>query len=934
MAIFDEVCDLPPDARRAALDRRCDGDAAIRRRVEQMLATESAHDAPLADSDHGVGARIVSEARIEAEAEAARPPDRIGRYRVIRELGRGGMGVVYEAEQENPRRRVALKVIRRAYVSPSLIRRFRQESHILGRLRHPGITQVIEAGTTNVHDEELPFFTMELVDGEPLDVAARALRIRERVELVARVCDAVQHAHQFGVIHRDLKPANILVVRGGTGGVRIDDPAASLIDAIGQPKVTDFGVARLVDSDSQITTVRTHAGQVVGTLGYMSPEQLDGRSGEVDTRCDVYALGVILYHTLVGRLPHDLDHRPIAEAARIVHDEEPARLGSIDRGLRGDLETIVAKAIDRDPARRYAAAAALADDLRRYLAGEPITAHPPSALYQMRKFASRNRGLVIGLSGTVAALVIGLAGTTYFLVQATRQRDVADAERGRTVEVAAFQSALLKDLTARRFGSELLTSLRSEFAQAVEDVDGREAEMAAFNAALDRVNATNVGRDVLSDILADSALRRIEKGATDDPITEARLRDGLGDLYGSLGLRERSIVQYERVVELLRASLGPDHPDTLAAMNMVGVTYREMGRVAEAGSVFRETLERRQRVLGPEHADTLMSFSNLGGLLSYAGELDEAERYVRAALEGSDKLFGPEDEETLNRRNLYATLLYQKQEFDQALDHFRPLLELRERHSGPDHRRTILVRNNLVATLIRANRPDEAEPIAHAVLASSCRVHGDTHPSSIMALNNLGMVLIQLDKTTEADVTFRAAAAHSRAELNPEHEVRMKSISNLIDTRLALDAAVEAESLCHELLGVRRALNPPNPVLVAQTLEQLGHALYQQERFADCRDAWQECVDLRAGVAEAHWLTNRARSELGQALTALGEFEKAEKLLLASESALAAPAAEIPAVAGAGCVDDARARLVSLYEAWGKSEEADKWRGATAAAAP
>jgi WD40 repeat protein len=326
---------------------------------------------------------------------------------VLRLLGEGGMGAVCEAEQDSPRRGVALKVIRPGFLAPALLQRFAKEVEILGRLHHPGIAQIYEAG---VAQDGQPFFAMEFIRGLPLGEYARlrSLTLRDRLELLARVCDAVQHAHDQGVIHRDLKPANILV------------------DETGQPKVLDFGVARATDADLLTGAGLTQTGQLLGTPSYMSPEQVGADSAAIDHRADVYALGVILFELLAHRLPLQQANRPLAEAARLILEEEPPRLGSINPELRGDVETIVAKALEKDKDRRYPSAAELAADLRRALDHQPIQARPPSALYHLRKFARRHKGLVGGVVATGAALVLGLVGTILFAVGEARQRRQAD----------------------------------------------------------------------------------------------------------------------------------------------------------------------------------------------------------------------------------------------------------------------------------------------------------------------------------------------------------------------------------------------------------------------------------------------------------------------------------------------------------------------------
>jgi WD40 repeat protein/serine/threonine protein kinase len=346
-------------------------------------------------------------------------PETIGHYRILEKIGEGGMGAVYLAEQDHPRRHVALKMIRPGVMSRGLLRRFEREADLLGRLQHPGIAQIYEAGEVETEVGRQPYFAMEYVDGVELRRYAEQhnLGTRERLELVARICDAAHHAHLKGIVHRDLKPDNVLVVEEtttfGTGD-------AAKFAQLGQPKILDFGVARATDSDIRMTTVESEVVQLFGTFPYMSPEQVSGDTRELDTRSDIYALGVMLYELLSGHLPFDLRHKPIPEAARVIREDEPQRLGTVQAAYRGDIETIVGKALEKDPSRRYQSAAELAVDICRYLANEPITAHPPSTFYQLKKFAKRNKGLVAGLALAFLVLVAGIISSLTFAVRAVR----------------------------------------------------------------------------------------------------------------------------------------------------------------------------------------------------------------------------------------------------------------------------------------------------------------------------------------------------------------------------------------------------------------------------------------------------------------------------------------------------------------------------------
>ena len=398
--IAQRIAAAPQDQRRALLEQECEGDRVLRSRVEMMLLRQDQQvtmDGPVKSDD----------------APELPAPQRIGSYAVRRLLGEGGMGVVYLAEQDRPRRTVALKVIRPGLLTPRMLRRFELESETLAKLQHPGIASIFEAATHESAFGPQPYFAMELVEGRSLTLYAfeRKLGLKDRLELFRKVCDAVQHAHQKGVVHRDLKPGNILVT------------------AAGEPKVLDFGIARATDNSAPAgATLRTEAGTLVGTLPYMSPEQVHDPSS-VDVRSDVYTLGVILFELITGKLPHSLDTQTLPEAVRIISEAEAPSVKAIDRSIPSDVATIVSKAMEKDRTRRYQSASDLSADIGRFLHNEPILARPPSRAYRVRKFVRRNRALVAGVSLAFIALVAGVIGTAWQAAEATRLQLRSEQDR-------------------------------------------------------------------------------------------------------------------------------------------------------------------------------------------------------------------------------------------------------------------------------------------------------------------------------------------------------------------------------------------------------------------------------------------------------------------------------------------------------------------------
>ena len=622
--LFAEAAELEPEQRGAFLESACDEDASLRRRIEALLEAD-------AESDTGLEQPAVEGLRASL-AGGAEVPERIGAYRILGLLGSGGMGLVYEAIQDNTERRVALKVVRPGLVTETLLRRFEHEARILGWLEHPGIARIYEAGTADSGHGLQPFFAMELVRGVPLTRYAEEHRLDTgaRLALLARVCDAVQHAHQKGVIHRDLKPGNVLVG---------DD---------GQPVVLDFGVARATDPDQWNTTLQTRTGELVGTLSYMSPEQVAGEPEGVDTRADVYALGVIAHELLAGRLPLDLRGKLVHEAARVIVEEEPSTLGSIDDSLRGDVETIVAKSIEKDRERRYASAEELASDIRRFLADEPIVARPASALYQLSKFTRRNRVLVGATAVVFVALVAATAISLSMYFDAERARELALRE-GAAAEVARAEEQVQKERALVE--TEVATQVKEFLVQ-------------LFNRA-------NPLKSYGNEVTLASVL---ERGATEvrgaeglDDRVRAEVMSTIALTYQGMGRSDDALPLMEDAVEVARGIDAPAFADAkLRTLRRLGRLYMDFERLDDSEALLEEALVFATAQYGVDHALTLRVRSNLGLLQLKRKDIEGARetfaevdaviaRRGLTADEGVDPIEGQEVHDFIRSHRYYAS---------------------------------------------------------------------------------------------------------------------------------------------------------------------------------------------------------------------------------------------------------------------------------------
>lgn len=741
---------------------------------EEELAAETAAGGTGATAE-STAAGVAFAGEEKAGTEQALP-EAIGRYRIVRLLGAGGMGSVYEAEQDFPHRTVALKVIRAGYADPAMLRRFENETQALGRLQHPGIAQIYEAGTAETAFGKQPYIAMEMVPGRTLLEYGeqRHLTVAQRLQLMAKVCDAVQHAHQRGLIHRDLKPANIVVGEDG------------------QPKILDFGIARLTDADAQATR-QTSMGELIGTLAYMSPEQVSGDPDEVDTRSDVYALGVILYELLAGKAPYETG-RQIHETMRAIREEEPAPLSAVNRTFRGDIETIAGKALEKDKSRRYGSAAEMGADLRRYLHDEPIVARPPSTTYQIRKFARRNRALVTGVAAVFVVLVAGVVASTREAILARRAQRNAEQQ---TAIAQAVNDFLQNDLLG---------------------------QASAYNQAKPDPNITV--RTVL-----DRAAQNVAGNFQAQPAVEGAIRNTIGRTYMDLGLYPEARRQLEDALRLTRTADGARSPSAIQTLLNLEEDEEVGGHYAQAESYARQAMETSRQALGADNPRTIQAMDRLTSVLDYEGKYAEAEPLAREALEKSRRVLGEDSRGTLNAMYYLGLVVFEEGKYQEAEALDTRALAGRQKLLGPDHPDTLSVMNNLGAVYGAERKYAKAAALDQQLVEIRSKVLGPEHPDTLDAMVNYGYDLRGQKKWPEARALDEQVLAIQKRVLGAEHPLTLRSMHNVAADTLMLGNAAEAEALDRQTLAIRqRVLGPANPDTL-WSMNNLAFDLRAEKRY-------------------------------------------------------------------------------------------------------
>lgn len=854
--------------------------------------------------------------------------DRIGPYRILTLLGEGGMGAVYLAEQQVPHRRVAVKVIKAGMDTRQVVGRFDVEREALAMMDHPNIAAVYEAGTTS---GGRPYFAMEYVAGVPItDYCDRhQLTTRDRLSLFLQVCAAIHHAHQKGVIHRDIKPSNILV---------------TVVDGRPQPKVIDFGVAKAINHRLTEKTVFTELGILIGTPGYMSPEQAEMTGLDIDTTTDIYALGVLLYELLAGALPFDpkrLRSAGFDEIRRIIREEEPAKpstrlsglgpaatevarkhhtdLTTLTRQLQGDLDWITLKAMEKDRTRRYGSASELAADLQRHIADEPVLARPTGVGYRARKFVKRHRAAV---GGAVAGLLFLTAFGVAMAVQSARiavERDAAARERDRAEAVSTFMTSLFEASDPNRSKGEKVSARQ----------------------------------------LLDQGRQRLERELVDQPQTRAALLHTIGRVYRILEVEKEAESAIREALKIRESATGKDRGDYADTLYELGrLNVRVKGRVP--GDLDEQVLRIRREVFGPEHPKVAQALGTLASNYRGQGKLAESERYYKEAIAMSGRVNALADQ-GLSKVNL-AALLNNQGRFPEAIDLLREAIPVLTQIHGTDHTSVLTGRRNLSIAYSRMGRNEEAEPVQRENLQVMRRLFGPAHFNVAGGLQNLGDTLNLLGQYDEAERLFREALEiYQRGRAGP-HEQLAWTLSGLASILKNLERYQESERDYREALVVFKAADVKGDA-AAWALDGLGDLYYKMRRFDDAERVARDAIGIRNAtkgdgsvfpgshellarvVCEQkassegeqlarESLTSReqgtppnpaaiamAEAILGRCLAAAKRFDEAEKLLLGAHAQLAGSR-------GPGREDlrYAARSLVFLYDSWPKPDQAAVWR--------
>ncbi len=882
--LFLRLAELPPGDRAAALERECGSDAELRRRLAALLQAHAEPDSFLdqppgnppannlaATLDSGVagGQENNLDATLDSGAtgvdsaltgEHTPNPERAlednaprkaavthhrrdvaagvvigGRYTLREKIGEGGMGEVWVAKQTEPvKRKVALKLIKAGMDSRAVLQRFEQERQALAMMDHPSIAGVLDGGMTPTGQ---PFFVMELVNGLPLTQFCDQAKLtpKERLELFVPICQAVQHAHQKGIVHRDLKPANILV---------------TLVDGRPSPKVIDFGVAKATSGKLTEETMSTGFGAVVGTFEYMSPEQAGYSNDDIDTRADIYSLGVILYELLTGLRPIDagrLKQAALTEMIRIIHEEEPSKPStrlSTDEALpslaavrqmepkklmallRGELDWVVMKCLEKSRDRRYETANALSRDIQRYLANEPVEARPPSAAYRARKFLRRHRGPIVAATLLLLAMVAGIVGTAIGMFRAEAALELAvAAQRAEAKRAEGERQAKIE-------AQEATTQARKRLSQ-IETANRILGSIFESINPFDYDDVDRPLREVLLEKL-DRAVEQLDGEAIGDPLVVASMQGKLALSLAGLGAPAKAKALLEKVIRTHEELLGPEDPTTLISIGKIATLLQQQGQQQEALELHSYVLKRQQ--LGDDDLATMLTLSHIAEAHHQLGRPDLAVPLLEKVLEFRESQFGENHPDVLSTMNDLAAAYEAVGELQLALPLFERSLEQFKLQLGDTHLETIRATNNLAFAYLQDGRPELAAPMLEEALELARSNLGNDHPAALTALHNLAGAYKDLQELDRALPLFEESLELTRAKRGDDHPDTLSSMNGLAACYQRTGKPESALPIFQQLLVLMKKVygdDHPHTASVAGNLAVVYESLGEKEKALD-----------------------------------------------------------------------------------------------------
>lgn len=814
--LFHAAEEVEPQRRAGFLEEACGGDLSLKAQVETLL---------VANEEEWLQS-AVGKAAVEMTAAA---PSRIGRYRILRTLGEGGMGIVYEAEQEHPKRRVALKVIRAGHFAGERMRRlFQREAEVLGRLKHPGIATIYESGVT---EDGQPFLVMELVTGTPLeDWLDRQERLRflrredvlPRLRMFLGICDAIQYAHQNGVIHRDLKPSNIFVL-DEPGDSTLTMSMTSTASSRQLVKILDFGLARVNEGDGQ-GTVLTEAGMVQGSLPYMSPEQARGENDQVDVRTDIYALGVVLYRMLTGRHPYLENWSNFAQAVVQIDQAPPKPFRELAPKYDSDLETVLLKALEKDPRRRYQSVNAFSADLVRFASDLPVQARPPSTMYQLGKLVRRNRGVFAAI---MALLVMLVAFSAVTFVQSRR----IAAERDR---------ARLEAATAKQVSDFLVDLFR-------------------------KTNRAQTKGEMTAQDLLRTGKEELEKsqGFQNQPELRARLLDNIASAHNVIGPFEEAEKVLKESLAIRERLYGKDALESAGTWLHLSDTYYNMGRYPDSAKAAETAAAIREKRLGPMHGDLAAPLGSQADALALAGDLDRALAVMQRAVEIDRTSGNRESAGGAVRLQSLGNILRRREMYPEAIEALREAARLQAKYDGELSIAAPL--NQLGMALNQSGRPAEGEAELRKCLAIIKKVYGESHPNVGMLGINIAYSLNAQKRYAEAERQLREADRILSAALPAGHPSFADMWEALGEAALGQGRHAEGLAIYRKAYEFNRSKLGPDAPRTLGSMVRLGggeiEAGHVKEGRATLEAALRKLEALGLGASQN---ARKARAALGR----------------------------------------------------------------------